>query len=131
MQHWTGHVRLKGDTIEGRRPAAKRQAAATPAAATTVGYPAWDLFAFAEWVSKFEQGVEEAVQEKERARGHFGGGLNPNRVRLTHYMPHPRSRRLDRTGLRTPEAAVTGMHGHSEATGRSSDLPAAWQVQYV
>ena len=100
MQHWTGHVRLKGDTIEGRRPAAKRQAAATPAAATTVGYPVWGLFAFAEWVSKFERGVEEAVQEKERARGHFGGG----------------------TGLRTPEAAVTG---HSEATGRSSDLPAA------
>ena len=46
-------------------------------------------------------------------------------------MPHLRSRRLDRTGLRTPEAAVTGMHGHSEATGRSSDLPAAWQVLYV
>jgi len=58
MQHWTGHVRLKGDTIEGRRPGGKK-------AATTVGYPAWDLFAFAEWVSKFEQGVEEAVQEKE------------------------------------------------------------------
>ena len=57
-----------------------------------------------------------------RARRHFGGGpsVNPSRVRLTH-MPHLRSRRLDRTGLRTPEAAVPGMHGHSEATGRSSD----------
>ena len=55
----------KATQLRGVAPAAKRQAVAMPAAATTVGYPAWDLFAFAEWVSKFEQGVEEAVQEKE------------------------------------------------------------------
>ena len=88
-----GSRKRPGAELRGVAPAAKRQAAATPAAATTVGYPEWDLFAFAEWVSKFE----------------YAAGINSSRVRLTKYVPHLRSRRLDRTGLRTPEAAVTGI----------------------
>lgn len=117
--------------FKGFEPGAKRRAAPTPAAASKVGYPAWDLVAFVAWMGKFDQGVEEAVQEKE---GHAAIlAAVPAAIRAEFGLP-------ETCPIYVRDAWVAPGSDHLKQlslvcaailrTGRGSGVPAGWQGMY-